>query len=133
MVLIKERRISSKHLIDKDSQWPPVHSLVVALGLDDLWCQVLWRAAQGPCSVRHFLGESKVSDDHMALSVQKYVLRLQVSVGDTDGVKVGECADNLRREKQSCGDRKPFSFPEVGEQLSTTNVGEQEVEVATVL
>ena len=132
MILIKERRISSKHLIDKDAKCPPVHGLVVALGLDDLRCQVLWRAAQGPCSVRHLLGESKVSDDHMALSVQEDVFWLYVSVGNTERVKVGECTYNLRRVKQSSGDRKLSCFSEVSKQLSPTNVGEKEDEMVIV-
>ena len=65
MILIKERRISSKHLVDEDAECPPVHGLVVTLGLDDLRCQVLWCAAQGPRSVRNFLGESKVSSSEV--------------------------------------------------------------------
>ena len=85
MILIKERRISSKHLIDEDAKRPPVHGLVVALGLDDLRGQVLWCTAQGPGSVRDLLGKPKVSDDYMAFSVKENVFWFEVSVGDTQG------------------------------------------------
>ena len=85
----------------------------MALGLEDLWSKVLWCAAQGPGLVRNFLGESEVCDDNVAFSVQENVFRLEVSVGNTEGVEVGEGADNLSREKQSCGNRKSFSFSEV--------------------
>ena len=67
----------------------------------------------------------------MAFSVQENVLRLEVSVDNTEGVEVGEGTDNLSREKQSCVYRKSFSFSEVGKQFSATNVGKQEVEVGS--
>ena len=131
-ILITEWRISHKHLIDQDPKCPPVHGLVVAFGLDDLRCQVLWRAAQGPSSIRNFLCKPKISDDHMAISVQEDVLRLEVSVGNTERVKVGEGTHNLCRVKQSSGDRKLSCFSEVGKELSTTNVGEKEEEMIIV-
>ena len=42
IVFIIERRISMNHLIDEDTQRPPVHTLIVASGLEDLWSKVLW-------------------------------------------------------------------------------------------
>ena len=104
----------------------------MALGLEDLWSQILWCAAQGPGLVRNFLGESKVCDDDVAFSIQENVFRLEVSVDNTERVEVGEGADNLGREKQNCVFRKSFSFSEVRKQLSAAYVGKQEVELATV-
>ena len=47
-IVVKEGRVSGQHLVDEDAQGPPVHGLVVALGLDDLWSQVLRGPAQRP-------------------------------------------------------------------------------------
>ena len=37
-IIIKEWGISSQHFVDEDAEGPPVHRLVVSLGLDDLRC-----------------------------------------------------------------------------------------------
>ena len=104
----------------------------MALGLEDLWSQILWCAAQGPGLVRNFLGESKVCDDDVAFSVQENVFRLEVSVDNTEGVEVGEGADNFGRVEQGGGGGETSSHSEIGEELSTTNVREHEVEVGMV-
>ena len=88
-ILIKERRISYKHLIDKDTQRPPVHALVMASALNYLRGKVLLCAAQGGASLSDLLGETKVNDDHMTFFVQENVFRLEVSVDNIERVKVG--------------------------------------------
>ena len=47
-IVVKEGRVSGQHLVYEDAQGPPVHGLVVALGLDDLRSQVLRGPAQRP-------------------------------------------------------------------------------------
>ena len=59
-IIVKEWRISGQHLVDEDAEGPPVHRLVVALGLDDLRGQVLGGPAQGPRPVADSLGKTEV-------------------------------------------------------------------------
>ena len=61
-IIVKEWRISGQHLVDEDAEGPPVHRLVVALGLDDLWGQVLRGPAQGPGPVGDPLGKPEICD-----------------------------------------------------------------------
>ena len=131
-ILICERWIPGKHLINENPQGPPVHSLVVPLGLEYLWGQVLWCATQAPGLLNNFLGESKVCDDDVAISVKEDVLRLEVSVDNIEGVEVGEGTDNLCRVEEGGGGGEGSSHPEVGEELSTTDIGKHEVEVGVV-
>ena len=59
-IIVKEWRISGQHLVDEDAKGPPVHRLVVALGLDDLRGQVLGGPAQGPRPVTDSFGKAEV-------------------------------------------------------------------------
>ena len=61
-IVVKEWRISGQHLVYEDAQSPPVHRLVVTLGLDDLWGQVLRGPAQGPGPVGDPLGKPEICD-----------------------------------------------------------------------
>ena len=47
-IVVKEGRIAGQHLVYEDAQSPPVHRLVVTLGLDDLRSQILRGPAQCP-------------------------------------------------------------------------------------
>ena len=66
-VLGVEGRVAGQHLVYEDAERPPVHTGVVALGLDDLRRQVLRGPAQGPRPVRDLLGEPEVSYYQMSL------------------------------------------------------------------
>ena len=66
------------HLVDEDTQRPPVHTLVVTSRLEDLRSKVLWGSTQGPAPVTDHLREAEVSDDNMACVVKKNVLWLEV-------------------------------------------------------
>lgn len=48
--------------------------------LNDLGCEVLWRAAERPGAVLDSLGESKIGDLHMSFRVYQNVLGLEVAV-----------------------------------------------------
>ena len=54
-IVIKERRVSGQHLVYEDPQRPPVHRLVVPLGLDDLRCEILRGPTQCPGAVCYLI------------------------------------------------------------------------------
>ena len=85
---------------------------------------VLLCPAHGEGSLVYSLGKAEVNDDNMAFCVQEDVLRLDVSVRDTHGVKVGQGAHYFWGEEQSSGRRELFGFPEVVIELAPTYVGE---------
>ena len=128
-IVITERRISCQHLIDEDPQCPPVHSLVVALGLDDLWSQVLWCPTQGPGLPHNFLGEPKVCDDYVAILAQEDVLWLEVSVDDIEGVEIGESTDNLSTVEEGHSRGEGSSHSEIDKKFSTRDIREHQVEI----
>ena len=66
-IIIKEGGIAGQHLVYEDAQGPPVHRLVVALGLDDLRGEVLGGPAQRPRPVADPLGEPEVRDLQVAV------------------------------------------------------------------
>ena len=68
----------------------PVNRFVVALGGHDFGSQIIRRTAQCPSNVWNFLGESKVRDLEMAVTVQEEILGLQISVNDVLAVQVVE-------------------------------------------
>lgn len=89
-VVIVEGRVAGQHLENQDSERPPIHILVVALGLDNLRSEVLWCATKSVGLVFDYLGETKIGDLNVALTIDEQVLWLEVSVGDFHLVKVIE-------------------------------------------
>ena len=61
-IVVKEGRIAGQHLVYEDAQSPPVHRLVVTLGLDDLRSQILRGPAQCPGPVSDPLGKPEICD-----------------------------------------------------------------------
>ena len=51
LVLVVERGVGSDHLVDQNSQRPPIHPLPVPASTHHLWCEVVGGTAERPCSV----------------------------------------------------------------------------------
>ena len=96
-VLVHERTLPHHQLVDEDAQAVPVHRLAVALVHQDLWGQVLGRAAErvGPLARLQVLHEAEVRELKVARVVDEHVLRLQVAVHELLGVEVLEHEDDL--------------------------------------
>lgn len=71
-IVVEEGRVPGQHLVYEDAQGPPVHGLVVALGLDDLRSQVLRGPAQRPGPVCDPLGKPEICDLQMSSPDDKY-------------------------------------------------------------
>ena len=74
-----EGRQADKHLIDNRAKRPPISSFAVALPLQDLWRQVLSRAAKTfsillPLDV--LLRETKISQLDIAVARNEHIFRL---------------------------------------------------------
>ena len=68
-IIIVERWIAGEHLENEDAQRPPIDVFVVTLRLDDLWCQVLWSAAESVSLVFDDFGETKIGDLDVPLAI----------------------------------------------------------------
>mmetsp|Transcript_82673 Transcript_82673/g.256767 ORF Transcript_82673/g.256767 Transcript_82673/m.256767 type:complete len:219 (+) Transcript_82673:148-804(+) len=95
-ILVNKRGVSHNHLVDEDAEGPPVYGLPVALVEQDLWGNVLGRAAEGVRPMVDDLREAKVRELHVAVEVDENVLRLQVPVDYVLLVAVLEDGRNLR-------------------------------------
>ena len=76
-IIVKEWRISGQHFIDEYPECPPVNGETVTFALDDLGCEILGGAAQGPGAVRDAFGETKVGDAEVTSLVQQKIFRLE--------------------------------------------------------
>ena len=80
-----EGRRPREHVVHECPQGPPVHSLPVPGPGQDLGGHVLDRAAEcvgHRALVNRLLAKAEISELHMAGSVKKDVLRLQVAVNN---------------------------------------------------
>ena len=102
-VVIKERWVTRQHFVDQDPQGPPIHSLIVALALNDFGGQVFGCPAQCPRPVSHPLCKTKVRYFEVTLSVKEQVFRFEVTVNDGQGVEVVQGGNNLDRVEEGCG------------------------------
>ena len=94
-VLVIEGVNSGDHLIEKDSEGPPVDSLSVTLVKQDLRGEVLWGSAESVGSSFDYFCKSEISKLEVAIWGDEKVLRLEVSVNCILGVEVLEHHGNL--------------------------------------
>ena len=71
-----ERGGALQTLEGEDADGPPVNGKRVATVLQHLGREVLGRAAEGPRLALHHLGEAQVGELHVAVGVEKQILRL---------------------------------------------------------
>jgi len=131
-ILIVEGRIPSKHFEYEHSESPPVNSQVVPDTHDNLRGQVLWRAAQSESSVLDLLSKAKVSYLQMAVSCDKQVLRLQVSVRYFLLVQVLQSQHNLCHIKERDIVGKQVLLAQQSENLTALHVLKRQVHVRLV-
>lgn len=111
----------------------PVNRLVVALGCDYLWREVVWRAAQGPCDVGHLLGEAEVGDLEVAVAVEQQVLGLQVTVDDVVRVQVVERERDFGRVELCDRIGKALALAQQAKQLAALDKVHDHVQILRVL
>lgn len=132
-VLVRKRRAADEHLVDEDTQTPPVDGLAVALGANDLGGQVIGGAAHGPRNVGHFLGKAKIDELDVTIRIEQNVLRLQVAVRNIALVQVLERHDDLGRIKPDGVLIKPLLLAQNAEHLAARDVFHDKEEVGVVL
>ena len=111
----------------------PVHRLVVALGRDYFWREVVGRAAKRPCDVGHLLCEAKVCDFEVSVSVQQQILRLQVAVDDVVRVQIVERKRDFGGVELGDGVGKALALAQQAEQLAALDKVHDHVQVLAVL
>mmetsp|Transcript_7297 Transcript_7297/g.8755 ORF Transcript_7297/g.8755 Transcript_7297/m.8755 type:complete len:303 (+) Transcript_7297:131-1039(+) len=133
--LVIEWRIPCEHLIDNDTQSPPVYRLIVALALDDLRRKVLGSSTQCPSFVRYLLREPKVSDLQVPKLVKQQILWFKIAIHDwwVLTVQVLQRHDNLSSIEASVVVAEFASLPQVREELATDDILEHHIQIALVL
>jgi len=96
-LVIAERWLSDNHLINKDSQGPPVDRLAVTLVEQHLGGDILGSAAKrvGTATGLDDLGETKIGQLAVSVVAQEKILGLQIAVNDVLVVDVLEGEGDL--------------------------------------
>lgn len=107
--------------------------------LDDLWCEVLWRATVGisarACLIRleALLRKPEVRDLYVPFVVEQHVLRLQVPVDDSILVEAAEGLDELCCVEACAPLAKFLVLPQMVEQFTAVQKVHHEVELGRCL
>jgi len=86
-IVVDKGGLSGEHLVDEDSQRPPVDSLSVALVEEYLGGNVFGGSAQSVRLEGDALGEPKVCNLEVTGGVEKQIFGLKVAVNEVLGVK----------------------------------------------
>ena len=132
-VLVVKGRVACKHLEKQDAQRPPVHRMVVSHTHDDLWSEVLGRAAKHESSVLNLLGKSKVRNSHVTVGSNQQVFRFDITISNLHRVQVLECSNDLRHIEQCNIVREQVLSPQQSKNLATLHILKREVNVSFVL
>lgn len=122
LVLVVKGRDSYDHLVNKNSQCPPVQRVVMSRPDNHLWCQVLRGTAKRirillVIDVENFC-EPEVGQHNVAVLVQQDVLRLEISVNNFGVVEVAKGKSNLCCVKLSLVFGEALLLRKVFEELS---------------
>ena len=98
-IVVVERRISGKHLENKDAQSPPIHIFVVTLRLDNFRRQVLRSATQSVCLVLNDFCEPKIGNFNVTFAINEQVFRFQISIRYVHAVQILESKQNFACKK----------------------------------
>ena len=125
--------LTSEHFVGNHSQVPPIHRRPVSLSVQDLWGQVLGRAAQRVGTLRRvmhsFFGQAEVHQLNMSLAIQKNVLGFQISIDYIVRVQLFQGQGDLRRVEAGGGLIEFLHPREMIEEFPTGRVVEHEVEL----
>lgn len=101
-VLVNNERIvvskgvnTSDHLVDQDTQSPPVDWFSVALILKNLGSQILWSSTKSECSILDRFGKTKVCEFEISVDSNEDVLGLEIAINDVFGVEILEDENNV--------------------------------------
>jgi hypothetical protein len=85
------------HLVDEDSQRPPISSFVVSSTFKHLGGEVLRRPAKGfgDLAVPDYLRHAEVGQAHVAVIVHEHVFQLEVAINEIFGVQVAQAQGDL--------------------------------------
>lgn len=97
--------------------------------LDDLRSQVLWCSAESVGLVLDYFGKSKVCDFDVSLFVNQQVFWLKITVCDVHAMQILESKKDLAGEEESHVVGEATLSAQKGEQLSSTCVIEEHVDV----
>lgn len=132
-LISKEWRVPRSHFIDQHSQRPPIDGLVVSLGQDDFWGQILWGTTQRPRPSLHSFREPEIGNLQVSVVVNQKILRLQISVDQVQRVQILERQHDLSGVEAGVGFAETADSPQMREHLTATNELEDHVEIGVVL
>lgn len=101
-IIVCEGVDTGDHLVDQDTQSPPVDRFSVSLVLKNLRSEVFGGTAEGESPVFDHFCESEVGEFEVAIWANEYVFRLEVAIDDVLGVEILEYLDNLCGVESKC-------------------------------
>lgn len=128
-----ERWVTGQHLVEQDSECPPVDCLAVALVEENFRSDVLWGSADGVGTFGDDLGESEINHLQVSVTADHDVLGLQVSVDDVQTLEVLEDGHDLGSVECSLLGVEVADASVIGEQVSALEQLGDEVDVPVVL
>lgn len=122
------------HLVDENTQSPPIHCLSMSLIQNNLRSNVLWCSTDGKSSaLSQNLGEPKISQLQIPIISDQQILRLEISEDDVLAMQIFEAACHSRCVKPSLVSRERFHISEIGKQLSSIDEFQHKIEVFGIL
>ena len=89
--------VTTEHLIYQGAETPPIHTLIMSRTGHYFWSHVFWcttkRVGTGVALIDTLLRQSKIGHLKVAISIQKNVLRFEVAIYDTIGMKTLQSAN----------------------------------------
>lgn len=120
--LIVEGGKAVHHLVDQDSQRPPISSFIVASSLKHLGREVFGCPAKGlgDLAIPDYLCHAEVSQAHVAVIVHEHVFQFEVSVYEIFGVQVAEAEGDLHGIEFGLFFGESFGVGKMLEELSSS-------------
>ena len=131
--LVVERRVSSQHFVNEDSQRPPVNTFVVGLCGDDLGSNVVRSTTKRPGDIRDLFGETEIRNFDVAIFVQQDIFRLQITIDDVMGVEILPGQSDFGRVELGNWVGKSLGLAQQRKELASFNVVHDHEQIARVL
>lgn len=136
VTLVHEWWSTGHHFVEEDTKGPPVDGEAVALHVENLGGKILSSSAERVCLVRRCgkeLGQTKVCQTDVPISIHEHILRLEISVHNLVGMQVPKSQHQLSSNKLHCRLLKSTDLVQMIVDVSTRYIFKEEINSQLIL
>jgi hypothetical protein len=134
IIFCPEGSFLGEQLVDEDTERPEISADIVTSVRDNFRRNILWSSTESPRLVpwKNLLGETKINESNVAVSIDHKILWFKISVAEVAGVEVFKRGDNTGGVESTNGVVEGASLVEESPEIATKVRISKDVDVLVI-